>query len=204
MAAMPESALAQPHAGAASAPAAALGTDLSRTASLTSLSSPSAVFAELQQPAPQTLSTPATPAGQSRFPWSLRASRYGPSQVVPAPLEEGQHPDSSRSAPAAQQRQQSAQLPASPAKLILPRVAAVGNKRLLAEQQRWSAAGAAAHQQGPQAAPLRASACSMPSRPRLEDAERSGSPTEAGMAAATGGEGGDGPSSAYPTRRGDR
>ena len=204
MAAMPKSAPAQPHAGAALAPAVASGTALNRTASLTGLSSPSAVFAELQQSAPQTLGTPATPAGQSRFPWSLRASRYGPSQVVPAPLEEGQPSDSRRSMPAAQQRQQSAQLSASPAKLILPRVAAVGNRRLLAEQQRRSVAGAAAHQQGPKAAPLRASACAVPSRPWLEDAERSGSPTEAGMAAATGSEGGDGPSSAYPTRRGDR
>ena len=206
MAAVPKSAPAQPQASGASASAAASGRGLRRTASLWGLGSAPAVFAELQQPAPQTLGTPATRGGEPLgFPWSLRASRYGPSQVVPAPPEESQHPDSRRSLLAAQQRQQSAQPSSSLAKRsIFARVAVIGNRRVLPEQQRRGAAGLAASQEEPQAALVGASASAVPSQPQPENPECSGSLREPGMAAATDNSVGDGPGSGIPTRRGSR
>ena len=246
-AAMLTGAPAQPQAGVASAPAAASGRGLSRTVSPASLTSAAAGSAEPQQPAPLTLRSPATPGAQSRSPGSHRASRYGPSQVVPCSSEEEeQHPDGSRPLLAIQQRQQSAQPSPSLAKSVFSRVAVIGNMRLMAEQQQRAAGSAAGQeeqqsarpvpslarsvfarvavtgnrrllpeqQQGPagsaagqeelEAAPLGASACVVPSQPQLEDPERSESPTEAGMAAATGSEGGDGPGSATLMPRGSR
>ena len=207
MATMPEGAPAQPHAGVASAPAAASGTNLSRTASLMSLSSPSAVFPEIQQPVPPMLTAPATPGGQSRFSWSLRSSRYGPSQVVPAPPEEDQHPNSRRPLPAAQQRQQSAQATPSPGRSILSWVAVLGTRRYQAMQQQQRAAGSAAGQEELEAATLGASTCAAPVQPQPEVPERQESPKEAagrGMAAASGGQDGDGLDVATPTLRGSR
>ena len=248
MDAMQQDTPAQPQAGVASAPAAASGRGLGRAAGPASLSSAAARLAELQLPAPPTLRAPATPGAWSRSPWSHGASRYGPSQVVPAPSEEEQHPDSSRPLPAAQQRQQSAQQTPSLAKSVFSRVAVIGNRRLLAEQQQQWAAGSAAGQEQQQSAhpapslassvfarvvvignkrllpeqqqqgvagsaagqdeleagPLGASACVVPSQPQLEDPERSRSPREAGMAAATGNEGGDRPGSATLMPRGGR
>ena len=207
MGAMPERAPAQPHAGVASAPAAASGTELSRTASLKSLRSPSAVFPELQQPVPPTLATPATPGGRSRFPWSLRSSRYGPSQVVPAPPEECLHPDGRRPLPAAQQRQQSAQATPSPGRSILSWVAVLGTRRYQAVQQHQRAAGSAAGQEELEAATLGASMCAAPFQPQAEVLERQQSPKAAartGMAAASGGQDGDGSGIATPTLRGSR
>ena len=204
MAAMAKGEAAQPQA-VASAPAAASGRSLSRTASLTSLTSAPAGFAERQQPATQMLSAPATPRGQARSPWPHRTSRYGPSQVVPAPLEDGQHPDSSGPLLAAQQGQTSPQPIPSLAKSIFSRVAVLGNRRLLAEQQQRSAAGSAARQEEPKAAPLWAVRRVVPFQPQPGGPERPGSPTEApsrGMAAPAGSEGGHGLGSATLTRRG--
>ena len=204
MAAMAKGDTAQPQA-VASAPAAASGRALSRTASLTSLSSAAAGFAERQQPAPQTISAPATPRGQARSPWPHRTSRYGPSQVVPAPLEDGRHPDSSNPLLAAHQGQHSPQPTPSLAKSIFSRVAVIGNRRLLAEQQQQRAAGSATSQDEPRAAPLWANTRVVPFQPQFGGPERPGSPTEAssrGMAAAAGSEGGHEPGSATLTRRG--
>ena len=152
VAAMPEGAPAQPPAGVAPAPAAASGRGPSRTAIPDSLSLAAARLAELQQPAAPTHIDPVTPRVQSRPLLSDRASRYGPSQVVPAPQEEGQHPNSSRPLSAAQQRQQSAQQTPSLARSVFSRVAVIGSRRLLANQQQQGAAGSAAGQQQQQSA----------------------------------------------------
>ena len=208
MAAVQREESAQPHAGVASAPADASGRGLSRAASLTSPSLASAVVAELQQPTPLTPRTPATPGGQPRSPRSHRTSRYGPSQVVPAPPEESRQPDSRRPLPAAQQRQQSAQATPSLARSILSWVAVLGARRCRAEQQQQSTAGSAAGQEELEAAaPKGASTCAMPFQPQLGVPERPESPTEAagrGMTAASGSMGGDGSGGATPTRRGSR
>ncbi len=93
----------------------------------------------------------ATPGGKSRSPRLHKASRYGPS-VVPAPPEESQHPYSSRSLLTAQQGQQSAQLTPSLARSVFARVAVIGNRRVLPEQQQQRAADSAAGQQRQQSA----------------------------------------------------
>ena len=206
MAATQQGAPAQPQAGVAPAPAAASGRGLGRAASLTSLSAAAAASAELEQPAPRTLGTPATPWGQS-FPRSHRASHYGPSQVVPAPAEESQPPDSRRPLLGVQPRQHAAQATPSLASSILSWVAVIGNRRILPEQQQQSAAGSATGQEELEAAPRGTSMRGVPIQPQPEVPERPESPTEAasrGMAAATGSEGGDGPGSAHPMRGGSR
>ena len=152
VAAMPEGAPAQPQAGVAPAPAAASGRGLSSTAIPDSLSLAAARLAELQQPAAPTHGDPVTPGAQSRPLLSDRASRYGPSQVVPAPQEEGHHPNSSRPLTEAQPRQQSAQQTLSLAKSVFSRVAVIGSRRLLADQQQQGPASSAAGQQQQQSA----------------------------------------------------
>ena len=208
MAATPKSAPAQPQAGVPPAPAAASGRGLGRAASLTSLSSAAAASAELQQPAPQRLIPPAMPWRQPRFPRSHRASHYGPSQVVPAPSEESQHPDGRRPPPAAQQRQQSAQASPSLARSILAWVAVLGTRRCRAEQQQQqSTAGSAAGQEELEAASLGTSTCAVPFQPQAQVPERSGSPTDTasrGMAAASDCKGGAGMGSVTLMRRGSR
>ena len=202
MAAMVKGEPAQPQAAA---PAAASGRGLSRTARVPRRWWPAGGSAGRQQPAPQMLSAPATPRGQARSPWSHRTSRYGPSQVVPAPLEDGQHPDGSKPLLAAQQGQHSPQQTPSLAKSIFSRVAVIGNRRLLAEQQQRRAAVSAAGQEEPKAAPVWATTRVVPFQPQSGGPERPGSPTEApsrGMAAATGSEGGHGLGSATLTHRG--
>ena len=163
--------------------------------------------AEPQKPATPALRAPAITWGQARSPRWHRASHYGPSQVVPGPLEESQQPDSSRPLLEAQQGQQSAQPTPSLARSVFSRVAVIGNRRCQAELQQRSAAGSAARQEEPKAALLGTSTCAVPSQPQPEALERQESPTEAasrGMAAASGSKGGDGPSSAILTRRGSR
>ena len=205
MAAMAKGDTVQPQQAVTSAPAAASGRGLGRTSSLTNLGLAAASVAEHQQPAPQMLSAPATPRGQAGSLWSHRTSRYGPSQVVPAPLEVRQRPDSSRPLLAAQQGQHSPQPTPSLAKSIFSRVAVIGNRRLLADQQQRRAAGSAAGQEVPKAAPLWANTRVVPSRPQPGGPERPGSPTatcSGGMAAATGSEGGHALGSAPLTHKG--
>ena len=204
MAAMAQGETVQPQQAVASASAAVSGRGISRTSSLMSLSSAAAGFAERLQLAPQMLSAPAAPRGKACSPWSHRTSRYGPSQVVPGPLEDGQHPDSSSPLLTAQQGQHSPQPTPSLAKSIFSRVAVLGSRRLLAEQQH---AGSAAGQEEPKAAPLSLWAVTrvVPLQLQPGGPERPGTPTEApsrGMAAATGTEGGHGLGSVTLTRRG--
>ena len=198
---------ARPQAGVASALADASVRGLNRTASLTSLSSAAASFAELRQPAAPRLNPLATPEGKSRSPRLHKASRYGPSQVVPAPPEESQHPYSSRSLLTAQQGQQSAQLTPSLARSVFARVAVIGNRRVLPEQQQQRAAASAAGQEELEAALLEASMFAVPEQLQPEALDCTESQTAAarrGMAAATGSELGEGPSDATLTCRGSR